>query len=130
MIDMADFDAGLDAYQQRMEDEAWQAEQRSYEAAARPGAEPAETTFGELCPGDYMTNEGPGGRWVKVLQIDRGPSCNVRRREASRKPGDGEVSILFEIPEPVGVSGETRYWLDRPERERVLIDAAARMVAR
>lgn len=123
MIADADFDAALDAHLQRLEDEAWQAELRSHEAAARPDADPAEVTFADLRRGDYMTNEGPQGRWVQVVDI-RGPHASVTHRQ-QRVP-DGHLSVLFEIPEPVSVSGETRYWIERPFDTPVLIDRTAR----
>ena len=122
-VDWATFDAGLDAYQARLVDEAEEARERSYHMAARPGSVPAEVAYSDLMPGDYMTNEGPNGRWVKVLEI-RGPSFYVRSKHQAVK--DGMVSVLFQIPEPVTVSGETRYWVERPEDELVLIDMRCR----
>jgi hypothetical protein len=122
-IDWAEFDAGLDEYQATLYEHAADAAERSYETAARPDAEPVEVTFGDLRVGDYMTNEGPRGRWVRVVEI-RGSFCYVKSRHQG--VADGEVSVLFEIPEAVHVSGETRYWLDRRRDEPVLIDWRAR----
>lgn len=123
MIDQAEFDAGLDRYQATLAEEAQEAADRSHVAAARPDAAPLEQTFAGLRVGDYMTNEGPNGRWVKVVGL-RGPCCY---RKSRRQPvRDGEVSVLFEIVEPVTVSGETRYWIERPEDEEILVDASAR----
>lgn len=122
--DQAEFDAGLDAYQARQAEDAHEAALRSYEAAARPDAVPLEVTFADLRVGDYMTNEGPSGRWVRIAEL-RGPACNVKHR-ALRKPAYGEVSVLFEIPEPVTVSGETRYWIERQLTDSITVDARAR----
>lgn len=124
-FDEAEFEAGLEAYQARLYEEAAEAAERSHDVAARPSAVPMTVAVGELRPGDFMTNEGPSGRWVKVVKL-AGPSCNVKRRERNRKPADGELSILFEIPESVVVSGETRYWIERPAAEQVMVDSAAR----
>jgi hypothetical protein len=121
--DQGHFDAMLDVYQQQQEDAAWQAEQRSYTTALRPDAEPREVAFADLRPGDYMTNEGATGRWVKVLEL-RGPFCYAKSRQ--QKVADDEISVLFEIPEPVTVSGATRYWIERPAVEAVLIDGSVR----
>lgn len=122
-IDWAAFDAGLDAYQAGLYEAAAEAAERSYETAARPAARPLETTFGDLRPGDYMTNEGPRGRWVKVVEV-RGPSCHAKTRQ--QRVGDNEVSVLFEIPEAVEVSGETRYWIERDRDQPVLVDLTSR----
>lgn len=122
MIDQ-DFDAIAAGYEARLYEEAADAAERSYETAARPNAEPREVTYADLRCGDYMTNEGPTGRWVRVVDL-QGPAVTVKtRRQAC---ADGEVSVLFEIPEPVHVSGETRYWIERPADQAVLIDMAAR----
>lgn len=118
-----DFDLRLDEHQERLAEMAAAAEARSYEAAARPGADPVETTFGELRPGDFMTNEGPAGRWVEVVEV-RGPCCYVRSRRTATP--DGMVGVLFRIPEAVSVSGETRYWIDRRRDEPVLVDGRGR----
>lgn len=116
------FEVALDAYQEKMSEMAEDAAARSYQIAARPNAVPAWTTFSDLRPGDFMTNEGPSGRWVEVIQVNRGPAMNVRRREPARKPAEGEVSVKFRIPEPVTVNMETDFWVERPEDEQVLID--------
>ena len=122
-IDWASFDADLDAHQARLADEAEEARERSYKTAAREDAAPAEFSYADLIPGDFMSNEGPNGRWVKVVEV-RGPHSYVKSRHANC--AEGEISVLFEIPESVSVSGETRYWITRPEHERVLIDMRAR----
>lgn len=118
-----DFDAKLDAYQARLYEEAEEARDRSYLAAARPDADPETVTFADLMVGDYMTNEDPSGRWVKVVEI-RGAFCRVK--SGQQAVADDHLSVMFEIPEPVTVSGETHYWIDRPATERVLIDKKAR----
>lgn len=118
-----DFEAGLDRYQATLAEEAAEAADRSYVAAARPDAVPLETTYDDLRVGDYMTNEGPAGRWVNVVDL-RGPFCRVRARQQA--VADGEVSVLFEIVESVAVSGETRYWIERPAGEGILVDASVR----
>lgn len=123
MIDEAEFNAGLDRYQATLAEEAYEAAERSYVAASRPDAVPLETTYADLRVGDYMTNEGPAGRWVKVVDL-RGPACQRKTRQ--QKVGDDEVSILFEIVEPVTVSGETRYWIEGPLDEPILVDASVR----
>lgn len=115
--DQGHFDAMLDVYQAQQEDEAWRAEQRSYEAAARPDAVPLAVTYADLRVGDYMTNEGPRGRWVKVVEI--------RDATHPRVP-EGQVSVLFELVESVRVSGETRYWIDRPVSELIVVDGRSR----
>lgn len=117
-----EFDAALDRYQQGLEDAAWQAEQRSYETAARPSAIRKTVTFADLRVGDYMTNEGASGRWVLVVEI-RGPSSYVKSRHQAVK--DGELSVLFEVPESVAVSGETQYWIERPADSPVTVDLTA-----
>ncbi len=122
-VDWATFDAALDTYQATLAEAAADAAERSYEVAARPDAEPVEVTFGDVREGDYMTNEGPHGRWVRVVEV-RGPSSYVKRRV--QKVADDEVSVLFEIPEAVTVSGERRYWVERKRSEPVLIDARCR----
>lgn len=80
--------------------------------AARPGASRVKATFADLRVGDYMTNEqGEQARWVEVVEI--------------RRPGrDGaDVSVLFEIPEPVNLrSMETRYWIERSDETPVVVD--------
>lgn len=115
-FDQAAFDAGLDAYQAQLADEAAEAAERSYETAARPLAVPMEMTFGDLRVGDYMTNEGPS--WP--LGQGRRPSRPLCYRKSHHQGmADGCVSVLFEIPEPVTVSGETHCWLDRPVDEAV-----------
>lgn len=80
--------------------------------AARPDALRLATTFADLRVGDFMTNEeGPGARWVKVIEIQR--------------PGKrgAEVSVLFEIPQPENLrSMETRYWIERSDDTPVVVD--------
>lgn len=122
-IDWGAFNAGLDAYQAQREEEAHEARERSYVVAARPDAVPQEATFAELRPGDYMTNEGPKGRWVKVLKLV-GPSCYAKSKQTRVK--DGEVAVLFEIAEAVTVSGELHWWVERPLETPVLIDLSVR----
>lgn len=114
------FEESLDRYQATLAEEAAEAAGRSYEAAARPDAVPLEVTFSDLRVGDYMTSDGH--RWVKVVDL-RGPLCYVKSRQESAADG---VSVLFEIPEAVTVSGETRYWLDEPTETVVLVDASVR----
>lgn len=118
-----DFDAGLDRYQTTLAEEAEEARERSWLVAARPGAARDRVPFVELRVGDFMTADDV--RWVRVVEL-RGPSCNVKRRAENRKPAGGEVSVLFEIPEAVTVSGETRYWIERRLDEEVTIDRNAR----
>lgn len=120
MID-ADFDVRLDEYQARLQEEADEAADRSWETAARPGAEPVATTFDDLRAGDYMTADGR--RWVEVVEV-RGPYSHVKRR--AQAIADDELEVTFEIPEPVTVSGETRYVLTRRRAEAVTVDGAAR----
>lgn len=116
-FDQAAFDAGLDAYQARLYEEAAEAAERSHEVAARPEADAEHVYAADLEVGDFMTNEGPGGRWVKVIEI---------RTVGSEGDPDGWLDVLFEIPEPVHVSGETRYWIKLLPADRLWIDKAAR----
>lgn len=109
------FDAGLDAYQERERVAAAEAEERSHETAARPDAVRLDSTFGELRVGDYMTAEGPGGRWVKVVELGA---------FEAKRPGD--VVVTFEIPEPVTVSGERRWIIERPPGTPVVVDGSLR----
>lgn len=124
MTSDAEFAAMHDAYIARQYEEAHDAELRSYTAAARPNARPEWTTYGRLGPGDFFTNEGPHGRWVLVERVDRGDSCNVRRRERNTRPAPGCVVVVFSIPEPVTVNLATRYSMEREEDERVMYDAS------
>lgn len=118
--DQARFDAGLDAWQAQQAEWAHEAAERSYETAARPDALPLDVTFGDLRVGDYMTNEGPHGRWVKVVEIRDSRHPRVK---------NGDVSVLFELVESVSVSGETRYWIDRAVGEPITVDARVRAAA-
>jgi hypothetical protein len=116
---VGNFEAGLDAYQARLAEEATEAEERSWTVAARPDAVPAQVAFSDLRVGDYITNDGR--RWARIIDL-RGSSSYVRSKHPAVP--DGHVSVLIEIPEPVTVSGETHYWIDRPASELVTVDAA------
>lgn len=118
-----EFEAGLERYQQRLYDEADEAEERSWAVAARPLAAKEQVPCAGLRLGDFITSDGV--RWARVVRF-AGPACNVKRRDRDTRPADDEVSILFEIPEPVTVSGETRYWIERKLDEPITIDRNAR----
>lgn len=116
-----DFDAKLDRYQERLAAEAADAEERSWKVARRPDADPVKVLFEDLVPGDYMTSDGV--RWVKVVEV-RGPCCVVTN--GVQHAADDEVSVCFETPESVIVSGETRFWIERPAVAEITIDRNAR----
>lgn len=122
-IDWDAFHERLDAYQAGLREEVEEATIRSYLTAARPQADRQWTTFAELRVGDFITAEGPGGRWVRVNKI-AGPMCSSRTRR--QLVPDGYMRLTFEIPEPVSVSGETGYVIERKLEEPVVYDRSAR----
>lgn len=105
---MNDDEARIDEYLERERARAFSAEDRSWEVAARPDAVPEVTTFSRLRVGDFITADGR--RWAKVLALSG---------------WDAVVDVLFEIPEPVTVSGETQYRIERPATAPVTVDANA-----
>lgn len=104
-IDFDQFEAQLDAYQER---ERAAAEERAIVAdrkAVRPDAVRLETTFGELRVGDYMTAEaGPRARWVEVIKVE-----HDRGKWSSREAKPGWVAVTFRTPEPLGVAYEDEW---------------------
>lgn len=89
MIDDALDGPEFDAYVAELDARGADAAERSPVTAARPDADRRDVTFAELRVGDYMTNEPPGGRWVRVAEL-RGPACYVRSRRRS-VCGDGQI---------------------------------------
>lgn len=118
-VDWVAFDRGLDAHQARRDDEAMEAAARSSLVAARPDADAVAATLLDLGVGDFFTIEGPDGRWVRCVKL-AGAACYVRSQTQTCLAG--HLSVLFEIPEPVRVSGETRYWIDEPFTTPIHID--------
>lgn len=110
------FDAELDAHQER---EAQWARERARIGdikARRPDAQRCEITFADLKIGDFMTNEtGPEARFVKVVEI------------GSFTPKvEGQIAITFETAEPLGVALENRWVIERPPTDSVTIDESIR----
>lgn len=108
----AEFDAGLDAYQEREREAAAEREALGDVEARRPDAQRFATTFDCVRVGDFMTMEdGPGARWVEVVKW---------------AADDDAVHITFQTPQPIGVGMHQRWCIDRGKGERVTVDLAAR----
>lgn len=117
-MSQAEFDAGLDEHQARQRELAARSEALGEQKAKRPHAEHETITFEQLVVGDYMTAEadrGADARWVKVVEI-----CTHK----PRRPG--QITVTFQVPEPIGVAMETRWVIDRDPTTPVVIDAVER----
>lgn len=109
------FDAGLDEYQEREREAAFERELLGDEQAVRPDAERATVTVADLNIGDFMTAEdGPHARWVKVVEI----------KEGWRDPA--KTSITFQTPQPIGVGLVDRWVIERDPADPVVIDQRVR----
>jgi hypothetical protein len=119
-ISDAEFDAELEAYQEREYEASLERAERGDLEARRPDATRIETEFGALKVGDFMTAEtGPDARWVKIVKVSPG----------ERKWGtseDGWVTVTFQTPQPLGVGMEDKWVLERVVDTPVTIDGSVR----